>query len=63
MPSRIYKEVDNNEFAEVFLEYESPGIKDIKLEITDSDGRTCSKEKTIEVRFELPDWKEVKPFQ
>lgn len=43
------------------VKFGSVGAKSVSLTVTDSDGFVCSKQKTINVRFPLPKWKEIMP--
>jgi len=43
-------------------EFSSTGEKDITLRVTDSDGFSCSRTKTLNSQLPLPIWKEIAPF-
>jgi len=42
--------------------FSSTGEKDITLRVTDSDGFSCSRAKTLNSQLPLPIWKEIAPF-
>ncbi|XOB42001.1 MAG: PKD domain-containing protein [Candidatus Nealsonbacteria bacterium] len=42
--------------------FPSTGEKDITLRVTDSDGFSCSRTKTLNSQLPLPIWKEIAPF-
>lgn len=42
--------------------YATLGLHDVTLQVTDSDGHTCSKLKQIRINYPLPTWREIRPF-
>ena len=56
-----YKEGDWNDFSEVATEYDYFGRRSVSLSITDIEERTCTIEKPIDVRRDIPDWQETGP--
>jgi len=44
------------------IQFTSNGSKQVTLQVTDSDGYTCSDSKTVNVRLKLPGWKEILPW-
>lgn len=48
------------EYEQVEIEYEDTEDRNITLEVTDSEGRTCSTTKTLDtMEQEIPDWQET----
>lgn len=48
------------EYEEVEIEYKTPENKTATLDVTDSEGRTCSIEKNVDsLKEETPDWQET----
>lgn len=50
---------DGEGYREIELEYNNNGEETVKLEVTDSQDRTCSTEKSLRVGEVVPDWQEV----
>lgn len=44
------------------VQFNSHGLKNVNLQVTDSDGYSCDVTRVIDVQFALPDWKEVFPW-
>jgi len=42
--------------------FANPGNHDVTLQVTDSDGHTCSTTKSIRVNYPVPKWKEILPW-
>jgi len=42
--------------------FKSAGAKEVSLTITDSAGRTASRDYTINIQLPLPEWEEIAPF-
>ena len=45
------------------VKFSSVGLKPVTLTVTDSDGLSCLGSKTADVKFPLPEWREIAPSQ
>ncbi len=52
----------SSEESSVIVQFSSKGEKNVKLEVTDSDGYTCPLTKVISIEKPLPDWRELLPW-
>lgn len=52
----------NSRLQNPVAKFLSPGPKSVTLEVTDSDGYSCTKQKIINLRLPLPKWKEIQPY-
>ncbi len=61
IPDSVYLGGTNSSSQNPQVRFTSEGSKSASLQVTDSDGYTCSASKAINVRLPLPGWKEVAP--
>lgn len=61
IPDVIYVGGTNSSSQNPQVRFTLEGSKSVNLQVTDSDGYTCSAPKAINIRLPLPGWKEVAP--